>query len=375
MSFFVSEFLINPVLRQARRFSEVSRTTLIGTGEETKTVQDCLAHTSSQPPPANDNDPADVAPHEAPQGSPESRPLSSSTQDTRVEETEAMASPNAYSSPPGATVDHLGFPISPPRKNRNIPEDDGMRELRDRIQAINAREISPEDKARLMHDILLEGYRASRVASLVGSSPQSDDLVSQSWEQSAAQGPLESLKFWQNQFGEAIVPEKFVLTKSDVAPTFAPIRRTKSFIGYPAGIEVPSDTCANLDTQPPLGCQHYERNVKSECSTCKKWYTCAFCHDNNEDHAMVRNQTKNMLCMLCGTPQKASDVCTHCGDLAAQYYCNICKLWENRATKPIYHCNDCGICRRGMGLGRDFVHCKVSHPLVMPGLILYLTAM
>ncbi len=83
-----------------------------------------------------------------------------------------------------------------------------------------------------------------------------------------------------------------------------------------------------------------------------------------------------MLCMLCSTPQKASDVCVNCGEIAANYYCNICKLWENRKSKPIYHCNDCGICRRGLGLGKDFFHCKVSTALLvwtgglllMPGL-------
>jgi hypothetical protein len=53
-------------------------------------------------------------------------------------------------------------------------------------------------------------------------------------------------------------------------------------------------------------------------------------------------------------------MCINCGEISAQYYCNICKLWENRQNKPIYHCGDCGICRRGMGLGKDFFHCKVS---------------
>jgi hypothetical protein len=69
-----------------------------------------------------------------------------------------------------------------------------------------------------------------------------------------------------------------------------------------------------------------------------------------------------MLCMLCGCPQRASDVCVKCGETAARYYCNICKLWDDKPTKSIYHCADCGICRRGRGIGKDVFHCKVNYP-------------
>jgi hypothetical protein len=37
-----------------------------------------------------------------------------------------------------------------------------------------------------------------------------------------------------------------------------------------------------------------------------------------------------------------------------------CKLWDDDPEKSIYHCNDCGICRIGQGLGKDFFHCKVG---------------
>ena len=39
-----------------------------------------------------------------------------------------------------------------------------------------------------------------------------------------------------------------------------------------------------------------------------------------------------------------------------------CKLWDDDPHKSIYHCNDCGICRIGKGLGKDFFHCKVFLP-------------
>lgn len=355
MSSLVSEFIINPVLRQARRFSEISRATL-ATDEETPAVQpDAAVHDSDDA----DEDAGQQGPEASPEASPErrrSRPLSTSTQETIVEEvTPGSAAAN------GPVLDHLGFPITPPRnatKNGPIPEDDGMRELRTRIQEINAREIPSGEKARLMHDTLLEGYRASMASgSSLGKSDSDDGSMGQTWELVSATGPLESLKFWQNQMlGEPSVKETFVLSESDIAPTYAPVRHSRS-----PSVATPTHSAASLaETRGPLGCEHYERNVKLQCSTCKKWYTCRFCHDMHEDHTLVRKDTKNMLCMICATPQKASEACYNCGEIAAQYYCSICKLWENRSNKPIYHCNDCGICRRGMGLGKDFFHCKVS---------------
>lgn len=254
-----------------------------------------------------------------------------------------------------------------------IPADDGMRELRCRIQAINARDIAPSHKAMLMHEALLEPYRASQAAALrdgtsststsasaSASAPDSEPTAHQTWEHKISSRPLDPLRFWHGQFGDAPVSEKFVLSETDVAPTYAPIRQPKSSGGSTPTI-LPSPPA---DLSPPLGCQHYERNVKLQCSTCFKWYTCRFCHDAREEHSLVRRETRNMLCMLCGTPQRASDVCVGCGETAAQYYCNICKLWENRQSKPIYHCNDCGICRRGLGLGKDFFHCKTCRACI-----------
>jgi uncharacterized CHY-type Zn-finger protein len=97
-----------------------------------------------------------------------------------------------------------------------------------------------------------------------------------------------------------------------------------------------------------------------QCHTCKRWYTCRFCHDQAEDHSLERRKTENMLCMLCTLPQPAAQWCKGCGECAASYFCGVCKLWDNDSAKSIYHCDDCGICRIGQGLGKDFFHCKVS---------------
>lgn len=58
------------------------------------------------------------------------------------------------------------------------------------------------------------------------------------------------------------------------------------------------------------------------------------------------------------TLQPAAQSCRECGEELARYYCDKCKLWDNDPRKSIYHCDDCGICRQGKGLGEDFFHCK-----------------
>lgn len=65
-----------------------------------------------------------------------------------------------------------------------------------------------------------------------------------------------------------------------------------------------------------------------------------------------------MLCMECKTIQPANQICSTCDKQAATYYCDRCKLWEDDSDKSIYHCEDCGICRQGKGLGTDVFHCK-----------------
>jgi len=220
-----------------------------------------------------------------------------------------------------------------------------------------------------MHEALMAGYRRSRAESRAKAStgpltaavgaPQAQESTTAasaagqpSRESLLSMGPLEALKFWQNPPTETPPSDVFDLTADDKRPTYAVLRSRKS-----------SAVDGEMVKEPPrqvLGCQHYRRNVKLQCSTCCKWYTCRFCHDAAEDHVLVRKETKNMLCMVCAVAQRASDVCINCGTTAARYYCNVCKLWDDHPEKNIYHCNDCGICRRGRGLGKDFFHCKVS---------------
>ncbi|KAL2755162.1 hypothetical protein ACRALDRAFT_1057824 [Sodiomyces alcalophilus JCM 7366] len=247
---------------------------------------------------------------------------------------------------------------NPTKPSPRLPEDDGMGTLRKRLLALQAEDLPAVDMARCMHQMMLESYHRSqqttpapRPTSPPITIPSSDSLNSspttaKAWKQAIPVSALESLKFWQHPQGDAPSSEQFVLTAEDVKPTFATVKGG------------PKDTSPEAEQERPLGCSHYRRNVKLQCSTCGKWYTCRFCHDAAEDHSLIRKDTKNMLCMLCAYPQKAGDACINCGVGTARYYCNVCKLWDDHPDKNIYHCNDCGICRRGMGLGKDFFHCK-----------------
>jgi uncharacterized CHY-type Zn-finger protein len=256
---------------------------------------------------------------------------------------------------------------------RELPEDDGMAELRTKIHAIRDNDDSGIQKARLIHSLMIENYRAARktfserqLASQSPSSVRGREHSPTSLSSPRARRSLDGLSF---DFTErrAVTPDRihYNLSPQDLEPTFAP--KDVDSGEPPVAGSVPTteadDNISNSDYSDEdilvLGCQHYKRNVKLQCYTCKKWYTCRFCHDATEDHALERRKTENMLCMLCGVPQPAAQWCKECGEQAASYFCALCKLWDNDGSKSIYHCNDCGICRIGQGIGKDFYHCKV----------------
>ncbi|KAI0485428.1 hypothetical protein F4859DRAFT_470924, partial [Xylaria cf. heliscus] len=385
MTSLVAELLVNPVLRQARRFS-LSRPSLASDPPESDALRR-IAHHPCPHPQQDDlisETEEDDSLHTDPEESASSRRSSRSSvvtnphldanqvdrQCSRPDSTVNPTNPepsavdarvsglpsdpsSAY--PPSMSTheppEPPGTPSSPSMRNHSpLPEDDGMGLLRKRIFAIQAREIGHSEKAHLMHQLLQEGYTKSQThvqpeRPLSPSSPRyPEKRVSQS------HGPLESLKFWQNVSGEAEKAEEFALTDKDLEPTFVPRKQPAESTTDTADIE-PND-------EKLLGCAHYRRNVKLQCSTCDRWYTCRFCHDNVEDHILIRKETRNMLCMFCGTAQRASQTCVSCEAPAARYYCGICKLWNDDPDKPCYHCSDCGICRIGHGIGKDFYHCK-----------------
>ncbi|KAH6678900.1 CHY zinc finger protein [Plectosphaerella plurivora] len=374
----VADFIINPVIRQARRLSERA------TNRDQIQVQP--QSRQSQDPPIID---PNCAQPSTPQPTTTATTRAPSSADIVIaEENEEehgdtvgdlpsfrhpsdSDAPNGLSSSPsqqqtrdqplGSAPTLATMAANVPKDPRHsLPEDDGMGSLRKRLITIQAQTISPEDKARLMHETLMENYRLSQTALGIAprahaAAPRAPVTAGEAWERAVPAGALEALKFWQSSANDAASPDSFLLSPDDIKPTFVPAKQPKG--GLPPNDD---DTAAanTPESARPLGCQHYRRNVKLQCSTCAKWYTCRFCHDAAENHELIRKDTKNMLCMLCACPQKAAESCVNCGVPAARYFCGICKLWDDHPNKNIYHCNDCGICRRGQGLGKDFFHCK-----------------
>mmetsp|Transcript_36701 Transcript_36701/g.59292 ORF Transcript_36701/g.59292 Transcript_36701/m.59292 type:complete len:814 (-) Transcript_36701:151-2592(-) len=123
--------------------------------------------------------------------------------------------------------------------------------------------------------------------------------------------------------------------------------------------EEAAPTYRNTETKE-FGCKHYKRSCKVRGSCCGRFFTCRLCHDEASDHTMDRYATREMVCMRCSTVQAVGPTCNsdQCkGTPLARYYCNICKFFEDDASKSIYHCPFCNICRVGAGLGIDFFHC------------------
>ncbi|TYZ66354.1 hypothetical protein PybrP1_006951 [[Pythium] brassicae (nom. inval.)] len=98
-----------------------------------------------------------------------------------------------------------------------------------------------------------------------------------------------------------------------------------------------------------LGCNHYQRSCKLQAKCCGKWYTCRFCHDENESHAIDRYATEAITCMKCETVQPVAQQCANekCAAVFGRYFCSTCKFFDDDPTKDIYHCDKCKICRIG----------------------------
>lgn len=104
-----------------------------------------------------------------------------------------------------------------------------------------------------------------------------------------------------------------------------------------------------------LGCKHYRSGVRLQAPCCGGWFVCRFCHDEAADHGLERFRVRRMLCMACGATGDAAQDCAACGVRLAAHYCSRCALWDDEPGRAIFHCDQCGICRRGRR--EDYVHC------------------
>jgi hypothetical protein len=301
-----------------------------------------------------------ASPHQPGAGSPS----------TPTRSTSATINSNSSSLPDSPTRPRSGLPIRTRRtstrrtsadnafRSASLPADDGKSLLRQRIHAIRELQASNDEKARQMHNLMNEAWHNARVY-LRPTSPESvqtperpcssSSLMSMDWTNPTTPGSPPSF-----------APPFDLLNPYNVfAPDLLPCYRPSSSDSPEEPPTSPDDESG--PPEPDFGCVHYKRNVKVQCYDCKLWYPCRHCHDEAQtNHALNRHATENMLCMMCQTPQPAAQTCRECSMRAAWYYCDTCKLWEDDGSKRVYHCADCGICRRGEGLGKDFTHCKVT---------------
>jgi len=123
-------------------------------------------------------------------------------------------------------------------------------------------------------------------------------------------------------------------------------------------IEVEEKATARQKTTPKA-CTHYKRGCDIQCPTCQAWYPCRQCHDAECDHKLDRHRINSIRCRTCNWIQQPSQHCVRCTSVLGTYYCNVCHLWSS-GTNPIFHCNECGICR--VGRKQDYTHCqKCNH--------------
>lgn len=262
----------------------------------------------------------------------------------------------------GQSIRNAGYPSLtsngfPKRTRNSLKEDDGMRLLRRRIQVVHRSDLPVQQKAQRLHELMTEDYHSSQTF-IYRAQPPSNVQPYRSSSLPHSNNSSSQLSYSPSSpySSHLDTSNSYNVTANDRQPSFWTPEEGNSNALIENTRDLEPFSCNELS----FGCSHYKRNVKIQCFECHHWYPCRHCHDDNENHSLNRRRTQSMLCMLCGTPQPARQDCKQCGTCAAAYYCDVCKLWDDDATKDIYHCDDCGICRRGKGLGTDFVHCKVS---------------
>jgi len=103
-----------------------------------------------------------------------------------------------------------------------------------------------------------------------------------------------------------------------------------------------------------LGCQHYRRGVKLQCSTCNHWATCRYCHDEEEDHKLIRYLPKLSILALTTLPGKTPAICFACIAPLLKRRHNIAKIVK-------YVSRDIIATRSGLPLA---IHLTISVPFM-----------
>ncbi|TKX18589.1 putative zinc ion binding protein 2 [Elsinoe australis] len=122
-----------------------------------------------------------------------------------------------------------------------LPENDGMRDLREKMHQIRTLALSAEETAMRMHALMTQDYqnRNKRDVSTVPISKNSQ--------------PREKIT----------ATTDFHLTNADKEPSYHP----------DTGVQDELDELLEQEpAEPILGCKHYKRNVKVQCYDCQMWF-------------------------------------------------------------------------------------------------------
>ncbi|KAG8622767.1 hypothetical protein KVT40_009278 [Elsinoe batatas] len=120
---------------------------------------------------------------------------------------------------------------------RGLPENDGMRDLREKMHEIRELALSTEETAKRMHGLMVETYQSRNKPLRTRSSapkPTQDNTPT---------------------------PVEFHLTSQDKEPSYHPDTNVQDEL----------DELLDQETEPILGCKHYKRNVKSAVNMELQW--------------------------------------------------------------------------------------------------------
>ncbi|MCJ1243511.1 hypothetical protein MMC30_000708 [Trapelia coarctata] len=240
-----------------------------------------------------------------------------------------------------------------------LPEDDGMGVIRKEIIQIQSMDTTNSEKSRRMHELMTRRYSSYHSAlpahQARAHSPGSLQGPERSFTPSSGHSHSDVMHSSPLATSVSSIAEQEIecrVTADDLVPTYyVPPNTPLTMDSVDCSID---EDAHHHEQDRPLGCAHYKRNVKLQCSACNRWYTCRFCHDAVEDHSLNRRETKNMLCMLCGCAQPAAEECRDCGERGAWYYCGVCKLWDDDPQKNSYKCPICS--RSMMNMEMQFRH-------------------
>lgn len=113
-----------------------------------------------------------------------------------------------------------------------------------------------------------------------------------------------------------------------------------------------------------INCEHYMRGCQLLSPCCNELFDCRLCHDVIKDeqeknidnaHTMNIHDIQKIMCKKCYTLQDISQYCSYCHECMGNYFCDVCRFYDNRENKDYFHCVECGICRQGKK--EDYMHC------------------